>query len=48
MTLTQSIEIVQSFRNWTNDATLPMTHTKGEVIEALDNVLSAAASSQCR
>lgn len=42
MTLTQSIEIVQSFRNWTNDATLPMTHTKGEVIEALDNVLGAA------
>lgn len=42
MNLTQSIEIVQSFRNWTNDATLPMTHTKGEVIEALDIVLGSA------
>jgi hypothetical protein len=42
MTITQSIEIVQSFRNWTNDASLPMTYTKEQVIEALDNVLIAA------
>lgn len=42
MTLQEAITITQSFRNWTNDATLPMTHTKGEVIEALDIVLGAA------
>jgi hypothetical protein len=42
MDLQKSIEIVQSFRNWTNDASLPMTHTKGEVIEALDIVLGSA------